>query len=44
MTIFLLVGDCNTKADQTKMASFCEMYELKSLINESTCYKNPLNL
>ena len=25
------------------MASFCEIYELRSLINEPTCYKNPLN-
>ena len=25
------------------MESFCEIYELRSLINEPTCYKNPLN-
>ena len=25
------------------MESFCEIYELRSLINEPTCYENPLN-
>ena len=39
----MLIGDYNAQVDETNMASFCEIYELRSLINEPTCYKNPLN-
>lgn len=40
---FILMGDDDARVTETNMASFCETYELKSLINERTCYKNPLN-
>ena len=40
---FMLISDYNAQTDETNMASFCEIYELRSLINEPTCYKNPLN-
>ena len=39
----MLVGDYNAQVDETNMVSSCEIYELRSLINEPTCYKNPLN-
>ena len=39
----MLIGNYNAQVDETNMASFCEIYELRSLINEPTCYKNPLN-
>ena len=40
---FMLIGDYNAQTDETNMTSFCEIYELRSLINEPTSYKNPLN-
>ena len=40
---FMLIRDYNAQVDGTNMASFCEIYELTSLINEPTCYKNTLN-
>ena len=36
------MGDYDAHVTETSMASFCGIYELKSLINEPTCYKNPL--
>ena len=39
----MLIGDYNAQVEETNMASFCEIYELRSLINEPTCYKSPLN-
>ena len=35
----MLIRDHNAQEDETKIASFCEIYELRSLINEPTCYK-----
>ena len=29
------------KTDDPKMKTFCEVYNLKSLIKQPTCYKNP---
>ena len=37
------MGDYKAQVTETNMASFYETYELKSLINEPTCYKNSLN-
>ena len=42
--IFLLIGDFNADIKDHAMSEFCEMYNLKNLINEPTCYKNPNNL
>ena len=37
----LLLGDFNVRVDENHMKSFCENYDLKSLIKRPTCYKNP---
>ena len=37
----LLLGDFNVGIDEIHMKSFCENYDLKSLIKQPTCYKNP---
>ena len=39
----MLIRDYNAQVDETNKASFCEIYELRSLINETTCYKSPMN-
>ena len=39
----MLIGDYNAEVDETNMASFCEKYELRSLISEPTCYKKTLS-
>ena len=33
---FMLVGDYNAQPDKTNTTSFCEIYELRRLINEPT--------
>ena len=40
---FLLLGDFNSEITETASKNFCEIYNLKSLIREPTCFKNPLN-
>ena len=37
----LLMGDFNSKMSKASMNSFCNLYNLKYLIQEPTCYKNP---
>ena len=37
----LLLGDFHVGVDENHMKSFCENYDLKSLIKQPTCYKNP---
>ena len=37
------MGDYNAQVTETSMVSSYETYELKSLINEPTCYKKSLN-
>ena len=37
----LILGDFNVGIDEANMQSFCESYNLKSLIKQPTCYKNP---
>ena len=36
----LILGDFNVEIEEANMKSFCENYNLKSLIKQSTCYKN----
>ena len=36
-------GDFNVTDDEHHMKSFCENYDLKNLIRQPTCYKNPAN-
>ena len=40
---FLLLGDFNVCVEDSSMSEFCDTYNLKSLIREPTCYKNPEN-
>ena len=37
----LILGDFNVGIEEANMQSFCESYNLKSLIKQPTCYKNP---
>ena len=37
----LILGDFNVGIEEANMQSFCESYNVKSLIKQSTCYKNP---
>ena len=39
----LLIGDFNAEVSETSFPSFCELYQVKSIINQSTCYKKPAN-
>ena len=39
----LLIGDFNSEITETKMSEFCDVYNLKNLIKDPTCFKNPLN-
>ena len=34
-------GDFNFEASDSAISVFCDTYDLKSLIIEPTCYKNP---
>ena len=39
----LLIGDFNSTMLEKQMFDFCMLYDLSNLINEPTCYKNPVN-
>ena len=39
----LLVGDFNSETKETSMNEFLDVYNLKNLIKDSTCFKNPLS-
>ena len=39
----LILGDLNSSISENEMIEFSEMYNLKNLINEPTCYKNAEN-
>ena len=38
---FIVLGDFNVDKDNSYMTVFCDTYDLKCLIKEPTCYKNP---
>ena len=40
---FLLIGEFNVGLDDTAMKDFCNLYNLRSLIDKPTFYKNPAN-
>ena len=40
--IFLCIGDFNSEITEFAMKHFCDIYDLKNLVNVPTCYKNPL--
>ena len=37
----ILLGDFNTEPTDTALSNFCEIYNLKDLIKDKTCFKNP---
>ena len=39
----LLLGDFNSETSEFITKEFCEMYNLKNIIKDPTCYKNPSN-
>ena len=39
----LLLGDFNSECTEPLLKEFCEMYNVKNLIKEPTCFENPLN-
>ena len=40
---FILLGDFNSEVSENEMKEFCDTYNLKNLVKEATCFKNPLN-
>ena len=39
----ILLGDFNSEVSNDVMEDFCELFNLKNLVKEPTCYKNPEN-
>ena len=39
----LILGDLKAETTNDAKAEFCQMYNLKNIIKEPTCYKNPNN-
>ena len=39
----IILGDFNSEPTETHMKEFINTYDLKNLVKEPTCYKNPLN-
>ena len=39
----ILMGDFNAEPADTIVSDFCEIYNLKNIIREKTCFKNPNN-
>ena len=37
---YILLGDFNSEVSEDSMNEFCDMYNLKNLINEATCFKS----
>ena len=35
------MGDFNTEPTDTALSNFCEIYNLKNLIKDKACFKNP---
>ena len=40
---FILMGDFNSEVSEEVMSDFCELFNLKNLVKDPTCYKNPEN-
>ena len=39
----ILLGDFNVAPEEAKMSEFLNMYSLKNLVSQKTCFKNPEN-
>ena len=37
----MLIGDLNAEPTEAAVSDFCEIYNLKNLIKDKTCFKNP---
>ena len=37
----MMIGDIDVKANDSAMSVFSDTFNLKNLIKETTCYKNP---
>ena len=37
----MMIGDIDVKANNSTMSVFSDTFNLKTLIKETTCYKNP---
>ena len=40
---FILLGDFNSEINENAMKVFYESYNLKNVVKQDTCFKNPLN-
>ena len=40
---FLMIADFNAQAIDYSVKSFCDIYSLNHVVNESTYFKNPVN-
>ena len=40
---FIVIGDFNAEMNNSYLEKFCASYNLKSLIKQPTCFKNPEN-
>ena len=41
---YIVIGDFNVEPYSKEMSSFCDTFDLNSLVKKPTCYKNPDNL
>ena len=39
----LIIGDLNTEISEPSLNEFCQTYNLESIVNKPTCFKNPKN-
>ena len=37
----MLIGDINAEPTEATVSDFCKIYNLKHLIKDKTCFKNP---
>ena len=40
---YLCIGDFNSRTSKTALRNFCDLFKLKNLVREPTCFKNPGN-
>ena len=40
---YLCIGDFSSETSETALRNFCDLYKLKNLVRERTCFKNPDN-
>ena len=41
--IYLCIGAFNSETSETKLRYFCDLYQLKNLVREPTCFENSDN-